>query len=305
MSDTLHTAQNRLSAFYEADVFPSDENVAREKQNRTKLEGWFDELTSELRKGNVVSSERSPSRFLGILERTRERLLQMAQEAGTRLPDGFAFGFERYTGTGMLPSPDDVPRLTEQLVLITRLSRILFQNGVRELRVLERTVFEDAPATQPTVDTPPSAVPGRRAARTPEPAARPRGVATAGQPGVIPDGALFGKYRFAIEFDAREENLLKVLNALASSQAFTVVNVIRLSKNVPVFMPDERRSSTASPAETRRAADHATGDAQESPVTRRVGPEFPISGLDKELPLRVRVEMDVYKFKGDNHESGR
>jgi len=244
---------------------------------------WFDDLTSALRKGNVTSDERSPSRFVGILERTRERQVRDAQAAGTEIPPAFAFGFDRYTGTGALPRPDDVPRLTEQLILINRICKILFDHRVKELRLVERDVFEeDAVPSSP----PPS---GRLAAGLSVMADSRSTTAATSQPGIVPEGGLFGKYRFTIEFNAKEAALINILNALASSQAFTVVNEVRVSKDIPVLIPT--------------AADPSAGEKAED-AAALLGPNYPVSGLEMEIPMRVRIELDVFKFKGDSNESG-
>ncbi len=297
---SLGMAKANLEGFYREPVFPSNDNVGREKANTTKLAGWFDELAAELRKGNVVSTERSPSAFKTVyLEKALERLLQEAQAAGTELPTAFGFGFEQYAGTDVLPRPDDVPRLMEQLVLVNRICRILFANRVKALSAVGRTAFEDQAAAAPAAAAPaPSGRAGRRPTRT-QPAAPPPSAVVA-QPGVVPKGALFGKYRFVIEFSAKESTLIGVLNALASSPSFTVVKVVRLNKGIPVLMP-----GTVDPAAADGVPIPGVGaqPTTAAPVLR-LGPSYPVSGLEMEIPMQVRMELDVYKFKGDSDGSG-
>jgi hypothetical protein len=298
----LDDAKRQLTGYYQEAVFPSAENVQREKDNTLQVTRWYEELTTALRAGNVTNSERSPSRFVGILERARERLLRDAQAAGTELPKSFAFGFDRYTGTGTLPRPDDVPRLTEQLILVTRVCIILFENRVKELRVVERALFEEGADVAPAAA---AAGPGRRpAAGSGGAGAGPVGglPASGEQPGIIPEGGLYGRYRFAFEFNAKETSLLSILNALASSPVFTVVNVIRGAKEVPVLLPAVAETPVAELAADTVGA--GVGDKKQEAPSERLGPNYPVCGLEMEIPMQVRIELDILKFKGDSNESG-
>ncbi len=298
------TARARLEGFYREPVFPSSDNVRRENANTEKLAGWFDELAAQLRKGNVVSTERSPSAFKTVhLEKTLERLVQEAQAAGTELPANFGFGFAQYAGTPTLPRPDDVPRLMEQLELVGRISRILFANRVKSISTVERAAFEHQalpPGAAQAAAAAPAAPAGRPTRRTrTQTEAAPEPV-VASQPGVVPSGALFGKYRFVIEFSARESALFGVLNALAASPSFTVVKVVRLNKGIPVLMPVAMDMAAAGVSIPGFGASSVVAPA---PVLR-LGPNYPVSGLEMEIPMQVRVELDVFKFRGDSDGSG-
>lgn len=302
--ESLVAAKTRLEGFYREPVFPSTDNVRRENTNTVKLAGWFDELAAELRKGNkyIISDERSPSAFKTVyLKKALELMLREAQSAGTELPANFGFGFEQYAGTPTLPRPDDVPRLMEQLKLVTRISRILFANRVKAITAIGRAAFEEqALSASPAPAAMGEPAPTGRASRRPrtQTAAAPPPVT--GQPGVVPEGALFGKYRFVIEFSAKESALIGVLNALASSPSFTVVKVVRLNKGIPVLMP-----VTVDPAAAGGVSISGLGaPAATSAPVLRLGPGYPISGLEMEIPMQVRMELDVFKFKGDSDGSG-
>lgn len=300
VAESLDGSKRQLEGYYQEAVFPSTENVWREQTNTVELTRWFEELTAALRKGNVVSVERSPSRFVGILERARDLLLRDAQAAGTELPKSFAFGFDLYSGTGTLPRPDDVPRLTEQLALVTRVCRILFENRVKELRVVGRAVFEEGAP----VSTGAATAPGRRSISAPRAGAESsRGLASSvEQPGVIPEGGLYGKYPFVFEFNAKETALISIINALAASPVFTVVNVIQIQKEVPVLLPVADEALAAGTATDPLGL--GLGDKPVEPSTAHLGPGYPVCGLEMEIPMQVRIELDIYKFKGDSNESG-
>lgn len=303
--EDLGAAQSTLEGFYREPVFPSAKNVQQEQSNKQELERWYHALAAELRKGNVVSNERSPSAFKTVyLEKTLERLSDAAQSAGTELPTGFGFGFERYAGTPTLPRPDDVPRLMEQLVLVNRVCRILFANRVKALTAVGRATFEDQPIGAPAVAAPaPAPAPGRRASPRggrAQPAATPTKVVSQ-DPGVVSQGALFGKYRFVIEFSAKESALIGVLNALVASPSFSVVKVMRLKKDIPVLMPVAGLQAAAAPGIP--IPGFGAPPATAAPPVR-LGPSYPVSGVEMEIPMQVRVELDIFKFKGDSDGSG-
>ena len=304
--------RSRLTQLYRAEVFPSEENVTLERENREQLEGWFEDLLAELGKENISRDDRSPSQFIGRLERTRNTLRQQADRDRIRLPEAgtnFAFGFERYAGTGLLPSPDDVPRLTEQLIIATRLTRILYDSEITSLRAIQRDVFEETTTPEqprePTVTRRGAAPAPRRGPDTRQP------VRAARQPGIRGEGDMFATYRFTLEFDAREEALARFLNALASTPMYTVVRTVRLRKEVPEMVVTSTAAATATTE--RRAgvdADVAFLFGGEEPVgtptdpsaepalgAALVGTSRPVSGIEMETPMQVRLEVDVYKFR--------
>lgn len=305
--------RSRLGQLYRSEVFPSQENVALEQRNREQLERWFDELITKLGEENVNRDDRSPSQFIGRLERTRAALRQQAERSRIRLPEtgaNFAFGFDRYAGTGELPSPEDVPRLTEQLIVITRLTRMLFDGEISALRAIERDVFEDAPAAAAVVE---DRGPVRRGTAPPvrrDAAARQRTQAP-GRPGILGEGEMFTTYRFVLEFNAREEALAKVLNALASDSLYIVVRTVRLRKDVADMVAARPVAPGAAAGGDRRGGAEADvqflfgGEASPAPAASAaperaapvLGPSHPVSGIEMETPLQVRMEIDVYKFR--------
>ncbi len=304
---SLENAKRQLSAVYSEPVFPSAENVKRERENTDHLLAWFDGLAGELGRAKATLKEGTPAHFITILGKLRNGLQQAAKTAGTELPPQFAFGFELYAGTGKLPSPGDVPRLTEQLELVARMCKILFDNRVKTIRLIERMVFEEGAAASAGTGAAPAAdgLSRRQAAGQAVVSAVAAAVPAADvrQAGIVPPDALYGKYRFVLEFNARESALVGILNALTASPSFTVVKVMRLSNDVPVLMP----SQPVAPAGA--AAAPLLGFEEEAPAVpdpaaARLGPNYPVCGLDMEVPMRVRLELDVFKFKGVSNESG-
>jgi hypothetical protein len=309
----LDRAKTNLERYYEAPIFPSRENVDKELANAEQIDAWFDELMGALGKGNVTSKQRSPSKFKNVFEVARKRLVNEGQKAGTELPASgqpFAFGFDRYSGTGTLPKPQDVPRLTEELVIINRLTHVLFKHRVKAISKIERVEFEGKPGTAANVNAPaaaggansgnsrrrPSSRRGRSgrsgAAQVQPNAAGPKNA------GVIGNDDLFAKLHFVFEFRAKESALLEIINALSAQPMFVVVTSLSLSKETPELVPK--------PAEVE--GDSNFGGVSSTPadavVTHRLGPNYPVCGIKMEIPLDIRLELDVYKFREAAVDSG-
>ncbi len=305
--------RSRLTQLYRAEVFPSEDNIALERENREQLEEWFERLVAKLGEENISRDDRSPSQFIGRLERSRNTLRQQAERVRMQLPEpssDFAFGFERYAGTGLLPSPEDVPRLTEQLIIVTRLARLMYESEIGALRLIRRDVFEEDSVPDTRAREP---APGRRGVapvrRAP---AREETVRVPRNPGVLGADDMFATYRFVLEFSAREEALTRFLNALAANPMYSVVRTVRLRKDVPAMVATQTEA-TVSGADRRSRSEtdvsflFGGGDeAVQDPMTTATATETaspllggsrPVSGIEMETPMQVRLEVDVYKFR--------
>lgn len=309
--EKLTQLQRQLDQIYAADVFPSDENIEQIRQNTEQVDRWFNLLAETMAEGNINHDERSPSRFVGLLDRVRGRLSEQATEKNIELAltetGAFAFGFERYTNTGRLPTPDDVPRLVDQLMIVNRLGRIVFGSNIDRLLLIEREVFEDAAQQVAPVQPEPTRRgnrrrPSNREKARPEPAQR--------VPGVMSEGDWYATYRFSLEFEARESSLKAILNQFAVSKMYIVINSMELEKDIPDLLPAPRQAEQAPAAAAPVANDFASlfggGDAAPNPldspatVTTNVepsGPSAPVSGEDMELPMQVKMTLTVYKFR--------
>jgi len=301
----LENVQRDLDRHYKANPFPSTDNVDLERANTKQVDAWFNALMSTLGEGNVTSTERSPSRFKIAVEAASRSLVNASQKSGTELPDegAFAFGFDRYAGTsGTLPKPQDVPRLMEQLVIVNRLSLLLFRHRIKELGKIERDVFEAA------ADAPDSGEESGRGRSRDRSRARPssRPASTSGsgsQAGILGEGDLYAKMHFAFEFRAKESALLGILNALADNKMFITVTSVSLSKKTPELVP-EIVESEAGGESIAGMAFGAEPDSKASAEAQRLGPNYPVCGIKMEVPMDIRLELDVYKFREATVDSG-
>lgn len=307
--ENLDSAKRDLDRYYNAKPFPSTDNVKQERANTEQADAWFKTLMTTLDEGNVTSKERSPSRFKLAVEAASRNLIKAGQKAGAELPDegAFAFGFDRYAGTsGTLPKPQDVPRLMEQLVIVNRLSLVLFKHRIKELSKVERDVFEAADDAAPSEDSSSSSSRRTRGRiSSPSRTSRPSSSASSSSSasaGVLSEDDLYAKMHFAFEFRAKESALLGILNALAANRMFITVTSISLSKKTPELVP-----VIAEPEADGAIAGLGFSEkpkAKESAEVQRLGPNYPVCGIKMEVPMDVRLELDVYKFREVAVDSG-
>lgn len=282
---TLARSVNTLRNYYARNPFPSSENVDREEANGEDLRQWMGGLSDALREGQIDPIQKTPAQFLRLFSQTRDELTQVAGQTKTRLADDFAIGFERYSASGSLPAPPDVPRLAQQLVIADQICRIIFESGATELSKLRREEFESAAASPA-----PGAAPGGRTGRR----RRPGPVATSSsggrswnvspRAGMLGDKDLHARMRFGVAFEARQDSLLRIMNALASHDMFAVVTLLNIEKtgddvNLPAKVDD-----TA-------AIGLAADPSEHPPRSQRL-----MSGEMLEKPMRVTMEIDVYRF---------
>jgi hypothetical protein len=136
MADRLY---RKLEAYYSRNPFPSEINVATVRDNAEKLNTWSDALLAELRRNDIEVEERSPSRFMAFLGKTRNKLLALAEAQGVGLHGDFGFGFDKYLADGSeLPPPAMVPDLMRQLLSVESVTRILMMNRVDSIDVIQR-----------------------------------------------------------------------------------------------------------------------------------------------------------------------
>lgn len=203
----LDTVMNRLQQLYRRDPFPAAENVRKEADNLKDVVDQYNELNEILRAGQIDPQPMKAADFMPFRERTLRKLRSTLQNARIKIPDKYAFGFDKYEG-GLMPASADIPRLVQQLNIIVELCDIMRDAGVTELVSIERESFEDA-ASGADVSG------GRREAAAPEAA-----------PGAA---KLFSSQHFKLTFKARENALTKMLNLLANRPIFTAVTQLDIT----------------------------------------------------------------------------
>jgi hypothetical protein len=289
----LRAQKQQLEGLFAHDPFPSEANLAAERDNLGALEAEFAKLLASLSEGQVEPVEQGPEKFVSTFWETRKQLLSRAKEAGTTVADTFAFGFEREM-TGVPPQPPDVPRLTQQLRIVQALCAVLYDSGVSEIRRLGREEFETGVAGAGGTEES-TAAPRSRDRRRPDAAQVTLNVVepSAGQ---IPADELYGRWRFVLDFTAKESSLIGVLNRFAKLNVFTVVTRVELAGDEKGVLYSPEKMKATREREKKEGAkkdgekgEAAGGEEQEGRENRVV--------CGRDVPISVRLDIDVYQFR--------
>ena len=266
----LNGAKTRLDQLYQRAIFPSEANIALQKEKMADLIDEFNELNGLLTEDQVLPEEMEAAEFMTFFENTLRRIRNRLKTGRVAFPEKYTFGFEKYAG-GMLPVPMSIPRLVQQLKIIERICQILPDAAISELIFISREEFE-------------TAVNKARA-----PAGRGRAPSAAGAAKPVPslDGQLYSRQHFKISFQASEGSVLDLLNRLARLPMFTIVTWVEITN------PRIETSVNLSGWQQRAAnasKNKAAGKEQADEISRdkRI-----VLGREE---LKVNLEMDVYNF---------
>jgi hypothetical protein len=284
---TLTDSMRSLKRSYASKPFPSSQNVAREKKNVQVLEKWFVTLMTNLREGQVhPDKEKRPSKFMRLLEDKRKKLNALGlKKKPNPLSEDFMFGFSKYLAEGSeLPAPDDVPRLTQQLVIVEKLCSLLIDAGVASIDEISRDLFEERVAT------------GRRGQKK----------ADLSKAGLIEGSALSAKFHFEFEITALEDSFWTVINNMASHDMFVVVTDLTITKDPDdIVLPTAKiEDGKDSPKKRRDKKPEAEVEVEDAPKLTTLQQKLAmarrrrvVSGEKFEIPMAVTLGIDVYWFR--------
>jgi hypothetical protein len=267
LSHTEEVARQRdakraeLGLAYNEPVFPSPKHVAMIQDDTRALEAWNADFIKTQRAILQVETNQSPSQFkIQLLQPAIRELAKTQTDGGSRIVAAdFAFGFDAYFPGDRMPAVADIPKLAVQLELTRRLCREVFAANIIALRQIQHSSFESA-----TLDTPAPTLP-------------PRG-RTAIRPTSESDRhsrALTGRHPFTLEFTARKDAMLTVLNRLAVCDLFVTVKDI-----------DVRKSGADVKAPPENWREMGIAHHQQRVVS---GPE-----LDSPLLVRMTLEVEIF-----------
>jgi hypothetical protein len=265
LSHTEEVARQRdnkrteLGLVYNEPIFPSPPHVAMIQDDARALSGWNADFIKTQRAILQVETNLSPSQFkIQLLQPAIRELAKTQTDGGSRVVAAdFAFGFDAYFPGDRMPAIADIPKLAVQLELTRRLCRELFAANIITLRQIQHSSFESA-----TSDTPAPALRGKAAIRpTAEPDRNSR--------------ALTGRHPFTLEFTARKDAMLTVLNRLAVCDLFVTVKDI-----------DVRKSGADVKAAPEKWRELGVAHHQQRVVS---GPE-----LDSPLLVRMTLEVEIF-----------
>jgi len=199
----LNEAKSRLKGLYDEKPFPSQQNVAKVRANVNLLNEWYQKLTASLRKGQIEPVQKSPSTFMSLLQSKKPELIQQANVSGKVVADNFGFGFERYYTSSALPDPNDVPRLTQQLMIMEKLCGVLFSEKIESLVAVVREEFEEGGGAYASAGRPGVQSVARTARTAGSRTAGPGAVVTPRlvnkSAGLMEENDLYAKFHFILE----------------------------------------------------------------------------------------------------------
>ncbi|HVM63066.1 MAG TPA: Amuc_1100 family pilus-like protein [Verrucomicrobiae bacterium] len=213
---SLQEAQSNYEHLLQQKPTPTREVIDVIRQDREQLAQLYGQLLSNVTHTIEASSDMRPVDFLQLMAASFAGLHQAASAANVKVPDGFAFGFDRYAGpVPTIParglSPDETKRtltlLVKQLNAIDQISLLLISNRVHEINLVRRAEVE------------------------------PGGMGSPGEPlepaMKIDPNALYQVLPFEFQFKCSGDALRDVLNSLARADLFFAVRKIQVTGPAP------------------------------------------------------------------------
>lgn len=284
----LQSTQRQLQSFYDRKPFPSAPNVETERRNAEQVGLWRSNAIERLSVGQFEIPAKTPSTFKNFLYDHLTELGRLAVSNGIVVPRDFPYGFSRYAGgAGELPTTEDqIPtRMAGQLLMIRQLCEALFGERIAELHAVTREEFAAEGSGGARADDPYAAY-----SRQPNrPAAQP--VVTAQDK----PRDQFDIHPFSLEFTATEDAFFRVLNRLAASPMLVVVTGVKFDKTGADVLGAPQ--SAGGEGATAIPAPGAAGGPEALKALTRV--QRLVSGPEIEAPLRVKLDVDVYRIKKD------
>ena len=284
-------AYSELQKIYGAKVFPSEENIARVNEDQKSLEGWLAAASALVHKGDLLIDTNSPAVFKQSLQATVRKLsAQPGAVKGKVVDGGFKFGFDKYLGdSASLPDKENVWRLTQQLTIIEKICKELYDANILSLESIQRETFDEAKEDKPAEEQPGG---GRRRARKDRNSER----AVATQAAALSStGEFYAKQRFSFVFQARPAAFIEALNRLAAMELFVVVAETEFRKTEdPLLKMDSRKKEK----ENKAAASEGLGVATQRDLSTVPHVDRIVSDPELEPPVSVKLDIDVYSFEG-------
>ncbi|MEI6563366.1 MAG: Amuc_1100 family pilus-like protein [bacterium] len=279
----LSASKSALESLYTQNPFPSGHNLKQERDNIKTIKMELTGLQLAMGAGQVQPAVlQSRAGFITQFWETQKTLLAGAGGI-TKVNKTFDFGFGRHMN-GALPSNDDVPRLTQQLKIVETLCTILYAAKITALTGISRQEFESDPGSgSGMVKSAPAPVSAPNSLLSSEIEVRNiRDVAA----GTIPAGQSYGRWRFVLQFTARESALMNVMNGLSSSPVFIIVTRMEIKGDEKLF---DRREGGAVGAKS--VEDPVGAGAKEGPKPRAYR-----TACGRDTMVNVKLELDVYQF---------
>lgn len=306
----LEKAQKDYVRIYKtSNPFPNQENKEILEENRDNARDWEQSLLKIIRAGEykAESKQTNPGYFSNKRQEMIERLTLTAPkgpDGKSVAVEGLTFGFDKYKD-GAPASKNNVPRLMMQLSMIDNLVQLLYTAEIDKLKAVRREEFEDVASSDEE-----EATTSRRSSRRSSRGGRATAATTtnSGGPveiepfeqGVVP----VDRQRFEFVFDARQDALMKILNAIGTMEPYALVSKLSFTKAGEDYRPpvDEKKEDKKS---TRRSRNEEAVEEQTTGIINVRPPSRTsrlVSGVLREAPVTVTMTVDVFTFIADEEE---
>lgn len=307
----LEKAQKDYVRIYKtSNPFPNQENKEILEENRDNARDWEQSLLKIIRAGEykAESKQTNPGYFSNKRQEMIERLTSTAPkgpDGKSVAVEGLTFGFDKYKD-GAPASKNNVPRLMMQLSMIDNFVQLLYTAEIDKLKAVRREEFEDVASS----DEEETSTTSRRSSRRSLRGGRATAATTtnSGGPveiepfeqGVVP----VDRQRFEFVFDARQDALMKILNAIGTMEPYALVSKLSFTKAGEDYRPpvDEKKEDKKS---TRRSRNEEAVEEQTTGIINVRPPSRTsrlVSGVLREAPVTVTMTVDVFTFIADEEE---
>jgi len=295
-SENAERDSSAVRSLLGAAISPDASSVAAVNKNRDALAGWTEAAISTASAGDrALATDVNEAAF-------KQKLVDEAR-ALSELPGGvdgkivkpdFSFGFPDFVTGDKLPEKEKLPQLQRQWADIRTMVETLQACGIVELVRIEPTLVK-----QPTVaEQQPKETKKKKRKKKADEDAKPA----------------YTEERYAIDFRAKPAALVKVVNALATSQRFIVVESLDFTRESDMIGKalgegDKRgadaEQQSSRPRRRRRGAEQAEFGADAAATDAAAeADKGVVNDPDKEEPFLVKAVVLTYDFGSAAQASG-
>ena len=299
-SEAAEAAESNASAvrsLYGAAISPDSSSVAAVNKNRDALSGWTEAALSTAAVGDwLIATNVNEAAFKQKLVDEARTLSGLPGGVnGKIMKDVSAFGFPDYVTGDKLPDKAMLPRLQRQWGDVCILVKTLSDCGVMEVVRIEPA--EAKPQDQATAEPKDTKKSKKRRKKD-----------------VEEEKPAYTEEKYTIDFRARPAALVKVVNALATSERFVVLESLDFTREGDMIGKalgegDKRgadaEQQSSRPRRRRRGAEQAEFGADAAATDAAAeADKGVVNDPDKEEPFLVKAVVLTYDFGSAAQASG-
>lgn len=278
-TDGLETVVEKASSLSRKQVYPCAESVKAVEANSAMVEEWKKDALSLASRGDKLFDSPSEAQFKSFLVADARRIATLpGVVGGVLVKPEFTFGpFKDYISGGAMPKKDDIPVLQRQWDDIATIAGLLADSGIAELVDIKLLTAKQENAEEQNNAR------GKKKAK--------RGVEES-----VENAPEFYTYQFT--FTTRPLGFVKALNALETSQRFTIVDDFTFTRSRDAIADaiggEKKEAAAAGRRGGRRGRRGAVEDEKEEENSTKNGI---ITDPLLDEPFKVDMKISVYDFR--------